>query len=71
MLKGGKSKESTRMEAYKSLQRSGGGYNGVWRIYSIRMSVEGGKSKESTRMEAYKSLPGSGGGYNGSVESVA
>jgi hypothetical protein len=39
VLKGEKSKERTRTEAYKSLPRSGGGY-GVWRIYSIRMSVK-------------------------------
>jgi hypothetical protein len=36
-------KKRTRMETYKSLPRSGGGYNGVWRIYSRRMSVEGWK----------------------------
>jgi hypothetical protein len=42
-VEGGKSKESTRMEAYKSLPGSGGGSNGVWRIYTIRMSVEGWK----------------------------
>jgi hypothetical protein len=49
VLKGGKSKESTRMEAYtcKSVPRSGGGY-GVWRIYNITyigMSVEGWKDQ--------------------------
>ncbi len=29
----------TMSEAYKSVPRSGGGY-GVWKIYSIRMSVK-------------------------------